>query len=113
MTGSSSTTPDWSCTTWCASVASSCSATSTAKGTARPQPATKRSPRRCATAVPWHTGWASCPRRAGPAAEGSASLEDLAHQVGRLGRGLADLHPNGLEGLLLRRGGAGRPGDDG
>ena len=42
----------------------------------------------------------------------SAGLQDLPHQLGGLGGRLADLDADGLEGLLLGRGGAGRARDD-
>src|SRR5699024_4374688 len=40
------------------------------------------------------------------------ALDDLAHEIGGLGGGLAHLDAGGLEGLLLRLRGAGGAGDD-
>src|SRR5690606_33067134 len=44
--------------------------------------------------------------------ESSERLQDLAHERGGLGRRLADLDADGLEGLLLGGRGAGRAGHD-
>src|SRR5690606_17427894 len=75
------------------------------------------------SATPCRTHDAPRPEGRGASGAGGAGVtfrprtpvsgEDLAQERGGLGRRLADLHADGLQGLLLRLGGARRAGDDG